>query len=538
MYFTTGVILLFTLGLTFLIGVPLMFMNVPITPFHIPLSFLLASIAAYFITTKRVFIKSLVASCCIIAVGLWIGGMTCDVTFDSYFYHFDIVEHLVLHHWNPYLGTNPPENSPIWTLHYPYYSEYVEACIYSLLKDINMATGYLYWLIVATGCIEYSVLRTIRPSANRLVLLTIVCITLVNPIGMSQISTGCNDSLIYYFICLIILFTINIWHNQNKNVNYFVLCLTIVLAINTKNNALFFELIAGAAIVIGWYVYYKTPELKRYFFICCAVAILGLCLWGYHPFMTNLINEGNPLYPHSKEAYNELIEFTNRQESLSDHNQFVNFYISLFSTTAPSTQPYLGGYGFLFAIIYILGLLVFVISLIKEKLFTIYHYSIVIIVLLPLAFVASWIARFNPLLWLLVPCSSLLLITLSLHKAVKYFLLYSIFLLAVMDNFMILKYNFVAKFYERINRDAIYEVYQNDTVKIKTPSSIILNEFNNKGIVCEIIDYNIDSTDCMSVGCGITVIETDSIHRREIMRFSDSIKYRCDNVDRIKYLVR
>lgn len=518
-----------------------MICGIPVSSLHFPVSVLLAIISACFISTPRKAGISAGIALVIIFISLWLATLTYDCSFDSYCYHFDIAEQLRFNQWNPYLQLNTPENSTMETLHYPKYSEWVEACLYSTFDNIQLSTGYLLLLATAVGLIEFSVISVIFPSIRLWPKLILILTTILNPLWISQNSTACNDSLIYFFICLTVLFTINIWKGNNRLIYYAGLAIVIILAVNTKNNALVLEMLTGIAIIVGWYFFKPTPELKRYAIIGFSAGCLAFLVWGFHPYITNWVNHGTPIYPQGTEAYQELCDYSDLVSIYQGHNRFENFFISIFTPGLINPQATVCGYGIGFASLLILTTIVILIKMIfVDKGLSVYSYAFWFIIASCFIFVSSWNARFIPQLWLIVPCTVISLFQNQNSKIVSgaQILIAGI---VIINAFVIFKFMFLTGFYERVDQNSIYKTYSGETVKIWCPSRIIVNELEKHNIEIEKTLHDVDHHLRVGIPAGcdrpITYIIGDSAHIARIQSYRDSIRFKISDTARLQYLL-
>lgn len=196
------------------------------------------------------------------------------------------------------------------------------------------------------------------------------------------------------------------------------MAVSIILATGTKANALVYVVFVIICTLVGRLIYGKKQRIMEYALFCLIVgliAVFGIC---YHPYVTNWLNNGHPLFP-LLGGTADIMTY-NTPEELLHHNRFVNFVISVFSISLPSVDQRLGGFTPLFVVLLPLALVSIGYCYVKAKYFmSWFGYIAICIIASCFLFEQSWWARYIPQLWLLVPLSVYTLILFPINRTMK-----------------------------------------------------------------------------------------------------------------------
>lgn len=540
---TTGVILLLTLSLLLVIGVPLLFVGLTVTPYHFPVSFLIAVIVTRCFSNFKVLLKSALLAAVIILLSMWIASRTCDPGFDAYWYHYEMVDFFAEATWNPYLQPAEEQGINVFAEHYPHGVEFCQACIYKFTGEFTMVKGFFLILFSAVGFIVWDSSKGLSVNLTKLQRGLLVGMTLANPIGLAQAPTGCVDYIMYYTIVITIACTINIYRNKSTFISYVAIICVTILAFNTKSLVLVMQTLTFVIIFICWYVYGQRAGLKRFIFITVVTGILAIVIWGFHPYISNWTYFGNPLYPHGAENYTELI--SNGPEIIRDQNRFSRFFISIYSpdTTQPSqmAQQWIGGFGIFFRAILPLSFLALIVHCHIKRRIDIFALIYLFTLLSCFIFAATWWARFICQLWLIVPCAYLMICSDSSRRAEIFsWLLVGLVLL---NSLIVIRINYREIFSETVRRDAILRVLNGTTVKVANLSKheeCVLKRHNIRYIRVpeeEIAESDITAIPTYQWVWRFNIMEVDSVKRAEIDNRTDSIT-NLSMLGRFHYLLR
>lgn len=541
--FATGFILLLSLGLLLVVGVPMQYFGLAVTPFHFPVSFLLSVSLAICFTDYKTLLKSVLYSVLIIALAIWIASRTYDPNFDAEWYHYEMVDFFAEGTWNPYLHPTDGPEINVFATHYPHAVEFCEACIYSFtgcfqdLKAFSLilmsATGFLVWVFS-----EELQLSKKRPVLSRLAFLLIV---MANPVGLAQAPTASVDYILYYSLVIMIISSLGIYRQQNTWVNYILLVTVIVLGVNTKSTIFVMQVIAVAAIIAGWLIFGRKDGLKRYVAVTLIAGILAIVVWGFHPYITNMIYHGNPVYPHDNESYQELVNYG--PDIVRGHNRFAKFFISVyepFPQVSQWSQQWIGGFGIIFRILLPFSVIILLYHIFSNRRIDIISYAMILTVLSCFIFGATWWVRFICQLWLIVPCAFIIVCkTPAIWAKIAG---WTLGLLVVVNSVFIFRINYRECLNETVYRDAIYQVLANKTVKIAYLSKHEQRELEKFNIAVENVPFDsIPEENIMGIPTYqwewmFNIMDIDAVQRKEIDARKDSM-LNLPPQERLKYLI-
>ncbi len=152
---------------------------------------------------------------------------------------------------------------------------------------------------------------------------------MINPVVVSQLFTGYIDQYIYYFLLLSICLIIKIGKEKNSYIHdLFLLYLITIFAIGTKFNAFFFQ---GLTLIMAtiWFGINRQWHLAKSMIATGLLGLISVIVFYWHPYITNIISNGHPLYPLLGE---NSINIMYPPSVFEDHNRFYNFFLSLIYT--------------------------------------------------------------------------------------------------------------------------------------------------------------------------------------------------------------
>jgi hypothetical protein len=399
-----GFAILLTLGATFGLGAPLMLAGITITPLHLAVGALVALAFLYKLSSTKTTAIAAVTLIAAAAIAIIVAGATFDFSFDGNDYHQEMAHAVASNAWNPY--TQHLDDSQYWifSTHYAMAFEWLAGCFESLTSSIECGKAVNYLLIIATALICHGAIahRFGHWSSSRRIVL--LCLLILNPVALCQLPTFYIDFTGYCYTLLTIVISLEIFSNHNRSANYIALCAVIILAAGTKFNTFFFEGLTIAAIALSIAIY-RRDSLRAIIPYCATAAvtaIVSFALICYHPYITNLIAHGNPLYPLVGDGAVDIMSH-NTPDIYLGHSRFANFFTSIFSISHPTVDQRIGGFGPLFSIIFVISLIAIAWSSAKQRRLSPIAYAAIVIIASAFVFEQSWWARYNPQLWLLAP---------------------------------------------------------------------------------------------------------------------------------------
>ncbi len=401
-YFQIGAALLLIPLFTFIIEVISFFAGSCTQFWQFPLGFVSGLLCAASMNGMRNFfsyLRPIAAYVILISVILIIiCSILQDYTYDGNLYHQNTIAYL-LKGWNPYLNTLGVDKLFYCARHYAKVLEIIAAAISATTGLIEAGKAVNGMIIFAAAFLCFDALGFILKNSSwkqkLLAMLMLVC----NPVGMTQMLSFYNDFAKYYYI----LITLCLAARMLKGLNWPVALLfisVIIMAIGTKFNAFFEEGLLIIAVIIWLWALKRRKDALQLVRLSFASLIIGAFILGYHPYVTNVIYEGNPFYPLLGSNTVDIMA-GNTPQVFASGNRFSNFLLSVFSFHIPTCDLRIGGFGFFFPIILLLSILAL---LVYRKYFP--KISLVLIGLIAIScfiFEQSWWARYVAQLWL-IPC--------------------------------------------------------------------------------------------------------------------------------------
>jgi hypothetical protein len=463
-YFLVAFFLFNTLAFTLIICAIGFLAGLTISVWQFPLSCILSIIlcypvAAYFFGAngKHQTMKCTGLGLILMISIIFLSGFFHDISFDGQWYHQETVFHLK-NKWNPArtilsIPANentstgkevwcsgvdlPPQTPPsnrkpgvnlkfININHFSKGTEIIEASIYQLSNHIENGKAVNGIFLVASLFLALSFLYTInRISKVKKWMLAILLS--FNPIAITQLPSFCVDGVMASSLVSIILISCLLFREANK---YF-LCLLgslIALTCNIKFTSVAFMAILGGGLLIALFICKRKDQFKRVLILCIFSSIIGICLCGFHPYITNFIREGNLFYG-IKETKDEIVATTPLR--FQNMNRFEKLFFSLASHTdsypanensidemlkipftvtrnellnANDPEVKLSAFGPFFSGALLIALLLFILAWIGYRHADFFKYILAVLSVIGITILImpnSWWGRFVPQLWLL-----------------------------------------------------------------------------------------------------------------------------------------
>lgn len=338
-----------------------------------------------------------------VALSLLVNLWAEDFSYDGNEYHLEAVMRMATG-WNPF-HDNPAEtgSDKLWIFHYCIGIEIIEAAVLSATGWLQGAKCVNLVLIGATAMIVYGSLAKLT-SGRRGVLLAITAVITLNPVGLTQVFTYYFDYTKYYYMVLTLVAACGIARGGGTRIWWSVMMTMVsILAIATKFNIAFEQ--GLLMVLVATYFLVKRQKVAAGTVIASGViamtAGLALC---YHPYVTNLLEHGHPLYPLMGNNALDIMTY-NLPDELIGKGRISSFFISLFTIKPPIYDSRLGGFGVLMPVLLAMA----VVGIVRYRrqlpqpvlLVAVYAFVSCFI------FEQSWWARYQCQLWLVVAVASL-----------------------------------------------------------------------------------------------------------------------------------
>lgn len=359
------------LGFAFLLyAIPtlLFFFHHPVNSYIFPIALVMAIGAGVSVAPRQHYGNQwcwIIASLLIITISILVAGFMYDTSFDGMHYHQEIVA-VLLKGWNPVEPTFQNEYSlELWTLHYAKAIEIIASVIVAFTGRIE--TGKAINLILTAGVTSgvYAFLREnpknffIRNSAKtnsvdewgRVKCLLFSIAIVGSPVVCAQFLTFYIDFYKYIFLLYFLWGVCLITKGDvvHKRCGYVVLFIALILAMATKFN---FFIEAGLWMIMAYIwsaINREWSMLRRLLAVSiCALAAGAVLTW--HPYFTNWIYCGHPLYPLMGDGAIDIMGMNTPEEYLHT-DRFTNFIRSMLTPSIPNVDQRSGGFTILMPIL-------------------------------------------------------------------------------------------------------------------------------------------------------------------------------------------
>lgn len=250
-----------------------------------------------------------------------------DVSYDGNAYHQEAVA-LMVSGWNPYREASG-DLFALWIDHYGIALETAEAALVSLIGRIEAGKAINWCIILGAALLAGGLIRHIYPRVSPSRLWILIGVIMLNPIGVLQALTFLIDYTKYYYIVVLICCMIGMskWP-QHRSLLFYLAVLVTILAIGTKFN-IFFE--AGLTLLLGllWTLCRREKKLSLRIFLIGVISFaIGAIVIGWHPYITNYLTAGHPLYPLMGEGSVDIMS-GNTPDMYKTHGRVFNFFYSM-----------------------------------------------------------------------------------------------------------------------------------------------------------------------------------------------------------------
>lgn len=537
----SGQYLLFFLVSIIITSSLLMLINIEISKLHFGVSAVVAFLPFFILNKQETLSKmliSIILSFVVIATSIFANHNYIDLSWDGNTYHKDAVG-LMKNGWNPiyddyigfykklnnrdmeFIGEKIETTHGFWQTYYAKATWHIGATFYIITDDIETGKSYNMIIIYTTFVLALSMLYNIRKKIIPSVI--IAALLAFNPISVPQMFTYYNDGLLCNLL-LLVIFYMTLFTKESESISrkeiYFMLCSILLFLINIKFTGFGY---AGVFCFFYYLVYalkkYKNKEIKELIkptIIFAATVIVSVCIVGFSPYITNLMDKKPIFYPLMGEDKVDIVSY-NQPVQFADKSTVFKFAKSLLSETSninkasglkPETKmPFtleqyeldilyhpdlrIAGFGPLFSGIIIISAIIITIFslkmlLQKEKNLIYVIIPIFTTCILILFISESWWARYTPYLYI-IPIIALVLTMLSNLK-IKYIIF------AILTIPMIMNMNYFIEYNLKANYEISQQVLQRFD-EVKNNNIVLIDTFNEfLGMLYNLEDNNIDYT--------------------------------------------
>ena len=231
---------------------------------------------------------------------LFLASLFFDISWDGQTYHQESIIQLS-NGWNPVFsdlswGDPHIERSLfLWVNHYPKAAEIAAATIYKTTSSIESGKAVNLLLLCASFYLTFSALcDAVRLSLSSILLLA-ACAAF-NPVVLYQsLSFYVDAQLASVLLCLAAL--LYLFYLRPVRPIGILLILIGCYLINLKFTGLIYLIIVGVGVIIIALMDNKISLARQYLKIGFATVLMGLLVFGCHPYITNFRDHGHPIFP-------------------------------------------------------------------------------------------------------------------------------------------------------------------------------------------------------------------------------------------------
>lgn len=402
--------LLSALFFTFVIAAATMTAGLPLPRITFPAAILLAGLCTRCFTPRSVGLKWVWISVAVIAASVLLGWCAMDFSSDGVYYHQHTVA-LLMDGWNPYRFNQLHSGNPLWVNCYAKAIETVAAAIGLTSRSIESGKAVNIILTAGTASAVYAFLGSFHPLWGRRRRLIAAAAIVCNPVVVAQMPTFYIDYAKYIYLLLTIILICRM--ASSPSVFYrLALGATVIAAIATKFN-IFFEEGVWLVLATVWFLIRRNRTTALSLLLTGAVSlVVGLLLTG-HPYLSNLLQHGHPLYPLMGEGAKDIMT-TNTPEIFASSGRITNFFRSLLSPAVPTCDARIGGFGALMPLILACGAIIAV--RLRRSISPAVWYILAACLASCFFFGQTWWARYICQLWLI---PSILIVEGYSHKSTR-----------------------------------------------------------------------------------------------------------------------
>lgn len=334
----------------------LYFFKITVTPLHLPIIYLLSTIAFCLFYKKDKIINKIIPiliGTILFITTIFISGNIYDTTADGNTYH-KLAIGALKNGWNPVyessrdftkekgnvFDVSDNNINALWVDHYGKATEIFASVIYSFTNNIESGKAYTILFMYITFAIIGAYLYQ-NKKINVLLSGIIAGLMVFNTITIVQIGNYYVDATLMMSLFLILYACFVISYEEDSDLRketFFVLAASIIWCINAKFTGLGFSGIFCCAFYFYWlYKSYKKgkdvfkKDLKQYTIFYIVTVIIAIGIVGFSSYTKNFIDHGHPLYPLSGKGHVDNMVVQEQPKSFQDKNHIEIFLISLFS---------------------------------------------------------------------------------------------------------------------------------------------------------------------------------------------------------------
>ena len=235
----------------------------------------------------------------LLAISLLLSAFFYDFSWDGQWYHQSGII-TIAQDWNPLsvpmrsFDQSPSQlHSQLYLRHYAKGTWYAAATILATTGRIELGKC-VNWLILMAAFLG-TLAACLSGGLRRSRALGIAAVVAINPVVVSEITTYMVDGVMASALILTVVATVSALRQPRPAVIATMLAASIV-CINSKFTGLIYLCFLFAAVGL-WCLFNAPRSLARVAAVAFGTLVLGTCLWGYNPYITNTLYRHQPFYP-------------------------------------------------------------------------------------------------------------------------------------------------------------------------------------------------------------------------------------------------
>jgi hypothetical protein len=274
----------------------------------------------------------------IVALSLAVSALYYDLSWDGQWYHQTGIIHIA-NDWNPLADPmrDFAKDMQEWVRHYPKGPWYEAAVVYRLTGHIEPGKC-VQW--IALSAMFFAVLAAlVDVGVHRAPAMFFALLVTLNPAVVSELTGFMVDGIMFSFVTVAIASMVSALQSPRWTTSVAGVTASII-AINAKFTGLVF-LCIGLLSAGVWCWFQRRARFRAFAGVACGTVFLGVCVWGYNPYITNTIHMHQPLYPVLGSAQYPAIDHVETGETprnMRHRNRLLRFSYAIFGR--PGNQPY------------------------------------------------------------------------------------------------------------------------------------------------------------------------------------------------------
>lgn len=282
----------------------------------------------------------------LLGVSLALSAFFFDFSWDGEWYHQAAIIHIA-RDWNPL--TDPMrifvEHILLSLRHYAKGPWYFAAAVWAATGHFEWGKA-INWLALAASFLAL-LAACLNGGLRRREALGIAAVAAINPVVMSELTTYMVDAVMVAFLVVAAAALFTCLHRPSTPALIAGVAGAIV-SINAKFTGLVylcFVLAAGAL----WCLLKRRAWFPKFLAATAVALVLGVCVWGYNPYLTNTYYRHQPFYPMLGSAQYPSVDQSNHDgnemyetpKNMVGRSLPYRFFYAVFGR--PGNQPYTKG---------------------------------------------------------------------------------------------------------------------------------------------------------------------------------------------------